>query len=120
MKNLFLSITCCILCFSSVFSQADDKKSTLFSDIKALRLQYKLDGYNLNSTEIFGEGSKNNDARAALSLTKAKIDSLDKEYAKLLSKSELNEYTEWKRNEDIKDKTQDLGWWYATFFRKGC
>ena len=109
-----------MLLFITAFSQTNNKKSALFSDIKSLRLQYKLDRYNLNSTENFGEKSKYNDARARLSQTKAKIDSLDKEYIKLLSISELNEYTEWKRNEDIKDKTQDFGWWYATFFRTGC
>jgi hypothetical protein len=120
MKNLFLTISCCILLFSAAPAQPAKEKSSLFNEIKTLRIQYKFDEFYLNSSENFGEGSKYKNDRKKLVQAKAKIDALDKEYSKLLSPAELIEYTEWKRKEDLKDKMQDLRWWYPAFTRNGC
>lgn len=120
MKHMFLSIIFTILLSGSAFSQTNDKKTDLFNDLKSLRLQYRLDKYYLTSIEKFGEGSRYQDEKVRLSETKVKIDSLDKEYAKLLNGSELNAYLQWKKNEDMKDRMQYMGWWYQAYQRKGC
>jgi hypothetical protein len=120
MKIFLLTIICLTLISGSALSQTAGKKTDLFNDIKALRLQYLSDKYYLNSIENFGEGNKYTDDRVRLSQTKIKIDSLDKEYTKLLSIKELNEYLVWKRGEDVKEKIQNTGWWYPVLTRKGC
>ena len=120
MKNPIVPVICCMLLFSSAFSQTPNKKTNLFNDIKTLRLQYQQDEFYLYSMDNFGTGNRYSETKARLLREKAAIDSLDKKYISLLSKNELVEYTTWKKNEEMKDKVHDLGWWYASLFVKGC
>jgi hypothetical protein len=120
MKNIFVSMIFCALFSGFVFSQTDQKKTELFTLIKTLRLQYRTQGYYLNNVISYGERAKHKAEFANWAQTKVKIDSLDKEYTRLLTESELKEYKTWKSNEDMKDKTTDLGWWYNTFMWQGC
>ncbi len=59
--------------------------------------------------------------RIQLSETKAKLEEFDKAFTKVLSEGELKDYLKWKRKEEMKDKMQDMGWWYtANQTGKGC
>jgi hypothetical protein len=120
MKNLLLSLICCVLLSGAAYAQNTNGKSAMFSEIKELRLRYTDIRYYLNSQRGLTDRGQHAESKKWMVETKAKIDSLDKVYTRLLTPAELKQYTEWRNKADVKDKMQDLGWWYAVNLRQGC
>lgn len=104
---------------SLAFSATPESKTSLFNQIRDLRFRYRVNEYNLEMRP-FGNQEKNSDLRLSLDRNKTLIDSLETEYVRLLSASELQKYLLWKHDEDQRDQSQSFNWWYPAARQEGC